>query len=142
MQTQILGLVTPLMALLFAAIFIVFWRVGCMKRHVLGFGIAFALSATGFLITHFLPADAFYVFHTTQLFYTLGSTVMIASVCERVGQRLHLASFAVIYLVGALLLAAAISFSNDVAPRLVIVNMGYGVMFAMGVYDTPERSAP
>ncbi len=133
MQTQILGLVTPLMALFFAATFAVMWRVGRMKRHVLGFGIAFALSAIGFLFTHFLPADAFYIFHVTQVFYALGSTVMIASVCERAGQRLHLGSFAFVYLITALLLAAAIGFSNDVASRLVIVNMGYGVMFAMGV---------
>lgn len=133
MQTQILGMVTPLMALFFAATFMVLWRVGRMKRHVLGFGIAYALSAVGFLITHFLPADAFYLFHATQLFYTLGSTVLVASVCERAGQRFHLGSFVVVYLISALVLAVAVSFSNDVASRLIIVNIGYGVMFTMGV---------
>ena len=133
MQTQILGLVTPLMALFFAATFVVLWRVGRLKRHVLGFAIAYVLSAVGFLITHFLPTDAFYTFHTTQAFYTLGSAVMLASVCERAGQRLHLGSIAVVYVITALVLAVAVSFSNDVASRLIIVNMGYGVMFAMGV---------
>ncbi|GAB5481335.1 MAG: GGDEF domain-containing protein [Parasphingorhabdus sp.] len=133
MQTQILGMVTPLMALFFAATFMVLWRVGRMKRHVLGFGIAYALSAVGFLITHLLPADAFYLFHATQLFYTLGSTVLVASVCERAGQRFHLGSFVVVYLISALVLAVAVSFSNDVASRLIIVNIGYGVMFTMGV---------
>lgn len=133
MQTQILGLVTPMMGLFFAATFAVLWRAGRMKRHVLGFGIAFALFATAFLITHFLPADAFYLFHTTQLFYTLGSTVMLVSVCERAGQRLHLGSITVVYLISALVMGVTISFSNDVASRLVIVNIGYGVMFAMGV---------
>ncbi len=133
MQTQILGLVTPLMALFFAATFVVLWRVGRMKRHVLGFGIAYALSAVGFLITHFLPADAFYLFHVTQVFYALGSTLLVASVCERAGQRLHLGSFAAVYLISALALGLTVSFSNDVGPRLVVVNMGYGVMFAMGV---------
>ncbi len=133
MQTQILGLVTPLMALFFAATFVVLWRAGRLKRHVLGFGIAFALSAVGFLITHFFPPDAAYLFHTTQLFYTLGSVVMLASVCERAGQRLHLGSFAAVYVISALVLALTVSFSNDVGPRLIVVNMGYGVMFAMGV---------
>lgn len=133
MQTQILGLITPLMALFFAVTFAVLWRVGRMQRHVLGFGIAFALSAVGFLITHFLPASTLYVFHLTQLFYTLGSGVMIASLCARAGQRFQLVSFIIIYLITAMMLAVAISFSNDVASRLVIVNMGYGVMFAMGV---------
>ncbi|MEP2990756.1 MAG: GGDEF domain-containing protein [Parasphingorhabdus sp.] len=133
MQTQILGLLAPLMALFFAATFAVLWRVGRLKRHVLGFGIAFALSALGFLITHLLPADSFYLFHTTQLFYALSSTVMLAAVCERAGQRLHLGSFAVVYLITALTMGLTVSLSDDVAPRLVIVNMGYGIMFAMGV---------
>ena len=132
MQTQILGLVTPLMALFFAAMFVVVWHVGRLKRHVLGFGIAYALSAVGFLITHFLPADAFYVFHATQVFYSLGSAVMLASVCERAGQRLHLGSIAFVYVTTALVLAVTVSFSNDVSSRLIIVNIGYGVMFAMG----------
>lgn len=133
MQTQILGLVTPLMALFFAATFAVLWRVGQMQRYVLGFGVAFALSAVGFLITHFLPSDAIYLFHTTQLFYTLGSAVMLVSVCERAGLRLNVISLAVVYFISALVLGLAVSFSNDVGPRLVVVNMGYGVMFTMGV---------
>ena len=133
MQTQILGLVTPLTALFFAAAFVALWRAGRMKRHVLGFGIGFFLSAIGFLITHLVPAEAFYVFHVTQLFYTLGCIAMIAAVCERAGQPLHLGSMIVIYLMSAAVLALAVHVTNDVGPRLIIVNMGYGVMFAMGV---------
>ncbi|GAB5486525.1 MAG: GGDEF domain-containing protein [Parasphingorhabdus sp.] len=133
MQTQILGLLAPLMALFFAATFVVLWRVGRLKRHVLGFGIAFALSAMAFLITHFLPVDAFYLFHTTQVFYALSSTIMLAAVCERAGQQLHLGSFAVVYLITALVMGLMVSLSDDVAPRLVIVNIGYGAMFTMGV---------
>lgn len=133
MQTQILGLVTPLMALFFAATFAVFWRAGRMKRHVLGFAISYILFASGFLITHFLPGDAFYLFHATQALYSLGVTLFLASLCDRVGQRLHLGSFAVVYITSALVLGLTVSLSDDVGPRLIIVNMGYGAMFAMGV---------
>ncbi len=144
MQTQILGLVTPLMALLFAGTFAVLWRVGRLKRHVLGFAMAYALSAIGFLITHFLPTDAFYTFHMTQVFYTLATTVMVASVCERAGQRVHLGSFAVVYLIAALALGMAVNLSNDISTRLIIINAGYGVMFAMGVTTllTAPRRTP
>ena len=133
MQTQILGLITPLMALIFAATFAVFWRMGRMKRHVLGFAISSALFTLGFLATHFLPRDAFYVFHTTQALYSLGTTIFVASVCERAGQRIHLGSFAVVYVISALVLGLMVSLSDDVGPRLVFVNMGYGAMFIMGV---------
>lgn len=122
-----------MMALFFAATFAVFWRVGRLKRHVLGYGIAFALSAGAFLITHFGPADAIWVFHVTQVFYSLASIVMLASVCERAGVRLHLPSMVGVYVMSALVLALAISLSDDAGPRLIIVNTGYGVMFAMGL---------
>ncbi|MEP3050991.1 MAG: GGDEF domain-containing protein [Erythrobacter sp.] len=131
------------MSLFFAATFVVLWRVGRLKRHVLGFAIAYVLAAIGFLITHFLPSDAFYTFHTTQVFYALASTFMVASICERAGQRLHLGSFAVVYVITALLLAVAVSLSNDVSTRLIIVNAGYGVMFAMGattLLTAPRRT--
>ncbi len=133
MQTQILGLVTPLMSLFFAATFMVLWRVGRLKRHVLGFAFAYILSAIGFLITHFLPTNAFYTFHATQVFYAAASIILVAAVCERAGQRIHLTSFLAVYLITALVLAVAIIFSNDVGSRLIIVNTGYGVMFAMGL---------
>ena len=133
MQTQILGLITPLMSLFFAATFVVMWRVGGLKRHVLGFAIGFVASAIAYLITHFTPTDAFYVWHTTQFFYTIACTFLIGSICERAGLRLHLGSMLFVYLLSALMLGVAMSVSTDVASRLVIVNMGYGVMFAMGV---------
>ncbi|ABC62699.1 GGDEF domain-containing protein [Erythrobacter litoralis] len=133
MQTQILGLLTPLMALVFAATFALFWHLGRMNRHVLGFAVSYALFACGFLSTHFLPPEALYVFHATQAFYSLGCIVLLGALCERAGQRLHIGSLAFVYVVSALTLALTTSLSNDVGPRLVIVNIGYGVMFAMGV---------
>ena len=79
MQAQILGLLTPLMALLFAATFAVLWRVGRLNRYVLGFGIGYLFFAAGYLLTHFLPGDAFYTFHATQVFYTIGVVFFAAS---------------------------------------------------------------
>lgn len=131
MQTQILGLVTPLMALFFAATFAMLWRVGRMKRYVLGFAVAYVFFPLGFLVTHFLPPEAIYTFHTTHLFYTVATVSLMASICERAGQRLHLASMAVIYLLTALALAFAIGLSNDAGPRVIIVNIGYGAMTLM-----------
>ncbi|MEO1731087.1 MAG: GGDEF domain-containing protein [Pseudomonadota bacterium] len=121
------------MALGFAATFAMLWRVGRLQRHVLGFAISYVLFAIGFLATHLLPSDAFYTFHTTQALYGAGMTLFIASLCDRVGQRLHLVSFAVIYVISALVLALAISLTADVGPRLIIVNNGYGAMSTIGV---------
>ncbi|MEE4288933.1 MAG: diguanylate cyclase, partial [Erythrobacter sp.] len=119
------------MALFFAATFAMLWRVGRMKRYVLGFAVAYVFFPLGFLVTHFLPPEAIYTFHTTHLFYTVATVSLMASICERAGQRLHLASMAVIYLLTALALAFAIGLSNDAGPRVIIVNIGYGAMTLM-----------
>ncbi|MEM7779725.1 MAG: GGDEF domain-containing protein [Pseudomonadota bacterium] len=129
MQTQILGLLTPLMALLFAITFAVFWKVGRMKRHVLGFATGYLLFAVGYLVTHFLPADALYTFHTTQLFYTASTILFVIASCERVDQRVHIPTLVGIYVVSAVAMAIAISITNDLGARLILVNIGYGAMF-------------
>lgn len=133
MQTVILGLLTPFMALLFAVTFALFWRLGRMKRHVLGFAIGYVFFAAGYLATHFLPRDASYVFHVTQVFYTIAVTASLFSICERVGQRINLAALGGIYLISALVLAVAVAVTNDVAPRLIVVNTGYGAMYVVAL---------
>ena len=133
MQAQILGLITPLVAFVIAITFAFLWRLGGMRRHVLGYAISYALFGCGFLITHLLPPSSPYLFHATQLFYSVGAIVLLASVCERVGQRLHIKSMVAVYLVSAATLTLVVSISNEADPRLLIVNIGYGVMFAMGV---------
>ncbi|MBD2842251.1 GGDEF domain-containing protein [Erythrobacter rubeus] len=133
MQAQILGFITPLIAVVIGITFAIMWRVGGMRRHVLGYAIAYASFAIGFLITHLLPASSLFLFHATQFFYSFGAIVLLASVCERVGQKLHIKSMIAVYLISAAVLTLAVSISDEADPRLLIVNIGYGVMFAMGV---------
>ena len=133
MQTQILGLLTPLMALGFAATFAVLWLAGRMKRHILFFAIAYTLFASGFLVTHFLPSDAIYLFHTTQLLYSAGLITFMFALSERAGQKVHLGTLFSIYAITALVLALAVNMTSDVSPRLLIVNIGYGAMCVVGL---------
>ncbi len=104
-----------------------------MKRHVLGFAIGYLFFAIGYLVTHLLPGDALYTFHTTQIFYSLGVACFAVSTCERVGQRIHLPTIFGIYAISAAVLALAISFTNDVGPRLILINIGYGAMFLINL---------
>ncbi|WP_298302429.1 GGDEF domain-containing protein [uncultured Erythrobacter sp.] len=121
------------MALFFAVTFAVFWKMGGMKRHVLGFSIGYTFFAAGYLVTHFLPSNALYLFHTTQVLYTIAVIAMVTSICERVGQRVHVGLLVAIYIISASVLAAAVGFTSDVAPRLIIVNTGYGAMYIVGL---------
>ena len=131
MQTLIVGLLTPLMGLLFAVAFALFWKLGGMRRHVLGFAIGYTFFSLGYLATHILPHDAFYLFHTTQFLYSIAVVAMVASICERVGQNINIALLLGMYAVSAVVLALAVAVTNDDAPRLIIVNTGYGAMYVV-----------
>ena len=133
MQAQILGLLTPVMALLFAATFVTLWRVGRLKRYVLGFGIGYLFFAVGYILTHFLPGDAFYTFHVTQVFYTIGVIFFARSTSERVGQQIHMPTLVGIYVINAIVLAIAVIATDDAGPRLILINIGYGAMFLVNL---------
>ena len=145
MREQILGLVTPAMALIFMAMFLVLWKRGNMGSYVLGFAVAYFCLGLGFLITHLVPdPGAFYVFHATQVLYTLGTGALIWAAAKRVGQHVSIRALAVVYAISALTLAAAIFLSNDTGPRLYIINTGYGVMMVIGtmaLFNVQRRNA-
>lgn len=132
MQAQIVGLVTPLMAIVFMTTFLLLWKQGGMGRYVLGFAGAYLFFALGFAATHLLDTSSFYVFHVTQLFYTGGTFCIVWAVCKRVGQDVSLPSLCLTYAIAAGVLAVCVYATADVAPRLYAVNTGYGVMFAIG----------
>ena len=145
MREQILGLITPAMALIFVAMFLVLWKRGNMGSYVLGFAAAYFCMGAGFLITHLVPdPGAFYVFHTTQVLYTIGTGALIWAAAKRVGQHISIPALGVVYVISALTLAAAIFLSSDTAPRLYIVNTGYGVMMVIGtmaLFNVQRRNA-
>lgn len=133
MATQIIGLTTPIMALIFAATFFAIWRWAGLGTHVLGFAMSYVFFAVGFTVTHILPTDAAYLFHTSQVFYSLGAASIIWGACARVGQRTNVKTLTATYVISALTLLVAVNASGDAAPRLLIANTGYGIMFLIGM---------
>ena len=128
MREMIAGLVTPAMAVVFVVLFLILWHRGKMGSYVLAFAISYMFFAAGFIVTHVLDTAAFYTWHVTQFFYTVSVVCIAWGLARRVGQPTYLGIFLTIYLVAALALGAAIVLSPDISARLVIVNIGYGVM--------------
>ena len=132
MREQILGLITPLTAVVFMATLLIMWQRGRMGRHVLAFAVGYGFFALGFGVTHLLPTDSLLLFHTSQLFYALASGCLIWGICDRADVQLSLPALVMTYVGAALALVVAVLLSSDAGPRLVIVNTGYGVMFVIG----------
>lgn len=133
MREQLLGLTTPLVAAVFSAVFLALWWRGKMGRHVLAFGVSYALATIAFLITHMMPTGSIFVFHLTNLFYALASALMVWGVCHRVKRPGFLGTQAVIYGIAATALTIAVLTSNEAGPRLLISNTAYGTMFLVGL---------
>lgn len=133
MREQILGLTTPLLAMVFAIGFLALWRRGGMGDYVLAFAVSYFLFAIGFFVTHLSPTNSPYTFHATQLFYAAGAATLVWGACDRVGRRAHLGTLATVYGVAASTLLVAVFLSQEAGPRLLIVNTGYGVMFVIGI---------
>ncbi|MEZ5679996.1 MAG: GGDEF domain-containing protein [Erythrobacter sp.] len=145
MREQILGLITPLMAMIFVSAFLLLWKRGKMGPYVLAFAGAYFFFGLGFVATHLLPdTGAFYVFHLTQLFYTAGCVCIIWGTANRAGQHVSLPALGIVYALSALTLAVAVGVSDETGPRLYIVNAGYGIMFTiatMVMLQAPRRNA-
>ncbi len=128
MRAQIMGLITPTMAIVFCAVFLVMWWRGKMDNYVLGFAATYLFFSLGFGVTHLFDTDAPYVFHITQFFYTMAICATMWGLARRAGQPHHLGAMMVVYFLSAATLFAALVTTNDRSSALLIVNMGYGVM--------------
>ncbi|WAT18712.1 GGDEF domain-containing protein [Aurantiacibacter sp. MUD11] len=134
---------TPLMAVLFAAMFVVLWWRGRMGGHVLAFGGAYILFSAGFAVTHWLPTSSNFVFVLTQAFYSFASALLVWAACRRSDRPPLLGVQASIYAIAVVTLCTATVLSDDAGPRVVIANAGYGMMFFVGVISllgAPRRS--
>lgn len=128
MREMIAGLVTPAMAVVFVVLFLILWRRGRMGSYVLAFAVSYLFFAAGFMVTHVLDTASFYTWHVTQFFYTVSTVCVAWGLARRAGQPTYLGIYLTIYLVAAVALGAAIALSPDISARLVIVNIGYGVI--------------
>ena len=133
MREQIIGLITPTMAVIFMLVFLVMWNRGKMGSYVLAFAASYFFFAVGFAATHLLDTGTPYIFHVTQFFYTLCVASSVWGVATRVGQPPHLGSLLTVYALSATTLAVAVATSSDISSRLIIVNTGYGVMYVISV---------
>ena len=133
MRAQIIGMITPVMAMMFCAGFLLLWKRGNLGNYVLGFAGAYFFFTLGFVVTHLLDTGSPYVFHITQFFYTLSVGCAVWGMSRRVDQPPYLGALLVVYGLSAATLAIAIVLSPDLFARLIIVNTGYGVMYVIAV---------
>ena len=131
MQQQILGLVTPAIAILFAMTFVMLWVRNRKASHILAFAIGYVALAVGFAVFHYSPdpngAVATLVMH---LVYCLSVSAICWGTGSRAGVRIRLRTIVTITLVSSAVIYM-VTFSDNHNPRLYAANATYGLLFAL-----------
>ncbi|NQX96129.1 MAG: diguanylate cyclase, partial [Erythrobacter sp.] len=131
MSETIMGLLNPMIAAIFAAIFLALWKRRPEDKTVLAFGVSHIFIAAGFLVHHLSPnPDAAVSALLMHAIYCCSTGLVCCAAAARVGQRLSVTSIAAIGIIAGGLMCFA-SFGDDMNPRLIIANCAYGLMFAL-----------
>lgn len=131
MSDSIMGLLNPMIALVFAAIFGGLWLRNKESKSALLFFFGHLLLACGFLIFHFSPdPDAVSWTLFMHLVYCAAATCVCLGATNRIGQSLGTPTMLAITVISSGLIVAA-SFGSDMNARLLAANTAYGLFYAL-----------
>ncbi|MEP3050028.1 MAG: GGDEF domain-containing protein [Erythrobacter sp.] len=132
MQAQILNLITPMLATLFAAVFVGLWWRKKTDTHILGFAAGFASMALVFIIIS-LFVDRTVPWHmmVVQTVSNLGVIAIIWGAARRLGQKIPVVAYLTVVVLGSALLGYAAKFESATV-LLVTQNGGAALLFALG----------
>lgn len=133
MQTVILGLINPLMAMLFSAIFGLLWWFDRSRLHNALFAVSYLLLGTGFLVSLAIsfmgPAWAF---SYSALPFSVGTIALVAGLCWRIGVQPPMVTLSIISLISFAMVVVIDIMETSVASGLYISNTTYGIMMLIG----------
>ncbi len=131
MQSQLMGLINPAIAFLFAATFAMLWLRDRSARHVLVFAISYVLLGIGFLVFHYSPnPNGVVVAMVMHALYSGSVLCLCWAVLRRVGVTPRMKVPLAIVAVAAALMVAT-NYAVDQNPRLYAANACYGLLIAL-----------
>ncbi|MEM9312219.1 MAG: GGDEF domain-containing protein [Pseudomonadota bacterium] len=137
MRDAILGLVNPLIALIFATTFLAIWSRDRTRKEMLAFAGGYVGLGLGFLWSQLAPLDAGrWMLNLTNIPYFLSSWMVIWGAARRVGATVPTP---LILTVGGsffALLGSKFLFGADINAELYISNTCYAILFLLGAQAT------
>ncbi len=132
---KLLGLLNPIIACIFAMMFIVFWFRQREKSYILSIGLSFAGLCIGFLVSHFLIeklslANLLFI----GVLYTVATTAIISGLYRRAGVAGGVGTLLLIGFSGLALSTAVFLLSDNLNLRLYFTNATFGLLWAIGAW--------
>jgi len=132
---QILGLLNPMIAMVFAMTFLILWSRRKTHGYILSFAFSYLMLETGFFVSHLVsdPSSQTHVLGT-HFFYCMGVMSLLWGLGSRSNIQMPFRALLTISIVTAIALSIAQDMSNYTNSRLYMSNGAYGLMLALGVY--------
>lgn len=132
MNAQILSLITPALAMIFALAFGVLWRRDRTQLHLLAFAFAYAMLVSSFvLVIAVLDGRQWQTLLTVHLLSSSGGIALMWGAAVRLGQRSPLFAYAAIVAVSLVILFFA-CLREDASLMRLTQNASASLIFALG----------
>ncbi|MBV7264617.1 GGDEF domain-containing protein [Erythrobacter ani] len=140
MQQLILGLINPLVAVIFSVTFLLMWLRDRTRRDLAAFVVSYAMLGIGFIISHLahlqnLPS----VVPITHVPFSIGTIALVAGLCMRSRFSTPWGGLIGVFAASGLLLVVSQSAAASVVVSLYITNTAHGVMIVMGAQIMARR---
>ncbi|MBD2842254.1 GGDEF domain-containing protein [Erythrobacter rubeus] len=140
MQQLILGLINPLVAVIFSVTFLLMWLRNRARLDLAAFVVSYAMLGIGFIISHlghlnYLPS----VVPITHIPFSVGTIALVAGLCMRSRFKTPWLGLIGVFLASGVLLLVGHSASSSVVASLYITNTAHGVMIVMGAQIMARR---
>ncbi|MEO1731089.1 MAG: diguanylate cyclase, partial [Pseudomonadota bacterium] len=142
MSDQVLGIINPVMALIFAIGAVLLWRRDPSQRYILGMAIAPLALAVSFALNHyFVTENAMLIRLVTSVLAFIAVVAVVWSTCKRLEKKVPYR----IWILSAVLTIFMMVLSNperDVMPWVFLVNTYCGFVFFSGALLLREVNSP
>ena len=142
MQTQILTMITPIMALIFSAVFAGLWWRDRSKSYILAYSAGFGgLFLTFAFAVILVPGRDIIIWNFIHLLACLGSTALVWGSARRLGGRSPMVACLAIWLVSSVLMSFGLYYENFEV-SLIAQNGASGLIFMLASVVLWHASSP
>ena len=140
MSQQIIGFLNPLLAIILALAFVVFWLIQKQRRYILHIAIAYFAFSCGMFISN-IGISAKSIFHVvgTHFFYSVSMVLLVEAVSKRIHASPRIAMTSAIVIAVTPIIVWLHSISDLANVRVIVANAAYSAVLLIGAHNLSKN---
>lgn len=131
----LLGLINPIIALIFSVTFLIFWTRDKERHYTLKIALSYFLMGCGFLAAHLIPiGQTLLNITSTNIVFATAAILLVCAVSERIEQKPAIREMIILSAVGVTLGFIFQMTTQTLTLSLLTVNVMIGSIFAIGAW--------